>query len=102
MDCVDNQLVVGTAQRKFLIWDLRNWGKLYNFAYGRQKTPFVLVGVTGPNNETENSDSGGLFQEYGLSDKILNNFLGVTVNNLVRETIFLIILSNKPHSWNRS
>ena len=27
MDCVDNTLVVGTAQRKFLIWDLRNWGK---------------------------------------------------------------------------
>ena len=26
MDCVENTLVVGTAQRKILIWDLRNWG----------------------------------------------------------------------------
>jgi len=25
MDCVENTLVVGTAQRKILIWDLRNW-----------------------------------------------------------------------------
>jgi len=25
MDTVDNTVVVGTAQRKFLIWDLRNW-----------------------------------------------------------------------------
>ena len=32
MDCVENTLVVGTAQRKILIWDLRNWGTFRSFS----------------------------------------------------------------------
>ena len=39
MDCVDNTLVVGTAQRKFLIWDLRNWGKYFS-GHLMNKIPF--------------------------------------------------------------
>ena len=30
MDCVENTLVVGTAQRKILIWDLRNLGQSHD------------------------------------------------------------------------
>ena len=35
----------------------------------------------------KNNDYGGLFQENGLSDKILNNFRAVTFNFLVCKTL---------------
>ena len=46
MDCVENTLVVGTAQRKILIWDLRNWGTFRSISKNLIRLSIFKAGLT--------------------------------------------------------